>query len=50
MFDSEGKGFVTFEDLNQKFAEIGLGIDIDALRILQRFDRDRDGKLSYSEF
>lgn len=48
MFDQEGKGYISEEDLVSKFEEFTL--DADARLILQRFDRDRDGRLSFSEF
>jgi len=48
MFDQDDKGFISEIDLVQKFEELGL--EADALKILGRFDRDRDGKLNYSEF
>ena len=48
MFDQEGKGYITGEDLQNKFVEMNL--EADAGKILSRFDRDRDGQLSFSEF
>lgn len=48
MFDQECKGYITGEDLLGKVVEFGL--DIDVVKILQRFDSDGDAKLSYSEF
>ena len=49
LFDQEGKGYLTEEDLAAKFEELGL-TDAEPSRILGRFDRDRDGRLDLSEF
>jgi|LauGreDrversion4_2_1035121.scaffolds.fasta_scaffold384132_2 Ca2+-binding EF-hand superfamily protein len=48
MFDQDNKGYITEQDLVQKFGEIEL--DADPARVLARYDRDRDGRLSYGEF
>lgn len=48
LFDQDGKGFITEEDLAAKFEELGLNAE--PSWILGRFDRDRDGRLDLSEF
>lgn len=48
MFDPNGQGFITQQDMNEKLAE--LKVNAEAEKIFERFDRDGDGKLSYSEF
>ena len=44
MFDQDNKGYITEQDLVQKFGEIEL--DADPARVLARYDRDRDGRLA----
>lgn len=48
LFDWENKGYITENDLNNKFDDLLL--DADAHKILGRFDSDRDGRLSLKEF
>jgi Ca2+-binding EF-hand superfamily protein len=48
MFDQDNKGFITEADLREKFHEKKIYADPSA--IIQRFDRDGDGNLSFQEF
>ena len=48
IFDQDNKGFITEADLAQKIAD--LSVYANPKVILEKFDRDGDGKLSYQEF
>ena len=48
IFDTNSQGFITLQDMNDKFAE--LSVSAEAEKIFERYDKDGDGKLSYSEF
>lgn len=48
IFDTNSQGFITLQDMNEKFAE--LSVSAEAEKIFERYDKDGDGKLSYSEF
>ena len=48
MFDQDNKGFITEADLAQKIAD--LNVYANPKVILDKFDRDGDGQLSYQEF
>lgn len=48
LFDPNSQGFITQQDMNDKFKE--LIINAEAEKIFERYDRDGDGRLSYSEF
>ena len=56
ILDPENKGYITLDDLNSVLTDKNIGIDIGdnedqrMLRFINRFDKDRDGKLNYSEF
>lgn len=48
IFDTNSQGFITLQDMNDKFAQ--LSVSAEAEKIFERYDRDGDGKLTYSEF
>lgn len=48
MFDQDNKGFITEADFAEKFAE--LEIYANAAKLVNRFDKDGDCSLNYSEF
>jgi Ca2+-binding EF-hand superfamily protein len=48
IFDQDNKGFITEADLAQKIAD--LNVYANPKVILEKFDRDGDGQLSYQEF
>lgn len=48
MFDQDNKGYITEADLREKFNEKKIYADPSV--IIQRFDRDGDGNLSFQEF
>lgn len=48
MFDQDNKGFITEADFAEKFTE--LDIFANAAKLVNRFDKDGDGSLNYSEF
>ena len=48
MFDQDNKGYITEADLREKFDEKKIYADPSV--IIQRFDRDGDGNLSFQEF
>jgi Ca2+-binding EF-hand superfamily protein len=48
IFDQDNKGFITEADLAQKIAD--LNVYANPKVILDKFDRDGDGQLSYQEF
>jgi Ca2+-binding EF-hand superfamily protein len=48
MFDQDNKGFITETDLTQKFDD--LKVYSNPSVIIQKFDKDGDGSLNYSEF
>ena len=48
IFDTNSQGFITLQGMIEKFAE--LSVSAEAEKIFERYDKDGDGKLSYSEF
>jgi EF-hand domain pair len=48
LFDTQNKGFIEIQDMIDKLVE--LNINAEAEKIFERYDRDGDGKLSFSEF
>lgn len=45
--DSDGNGYIDFDELSESFADLS---DEDVKTILKQLDADKSGKISYSEF
>ena len=51
IFDSEGKGWITPQEVKESLSLFGVFASIDDLNLyFSRYDKDEDGKLRYSEF
>ena len=51
MLDKEGRGYVTASELHEVLTEFNLTNAVDDCRLLfQRYNREQDGALKYSEF
>ena len=51
MFDSSGIGSISVSDLKYGLADIGVSVSLEEVELFfKRYDRDRDGRLSFCEF